>query len=87
MKNYTHIAVDENDIAIQGLGVSEEDAIREAIHESGIMQSLGLSYEEAAEKFRVYPAKPELIKRVLDYGGGISWDVVDGVACLPEDEE
>ena len=84
------IAIDEHGIAIQGYGETSEDAIHMALCDAGPLfdhEGNILSYEAAAQKFVVYPATPALIDDVKVYGGGCIFDIVDGTAQLPVDDE
>ena len=84
------IAIDEHGIAIQGYGETAEDAICMALCEAGPLfdhEGNILSDEAESQNFIVYPATPSLIDRVKVYGGDCIFDLVDGTAQLPVDDE
>ena len=84
------VAIDKHGIAIQAIGATEEDALATALRDAGPLfdaEGNDLPEAEALTQFRAMPATAELIADVEARGGAICWDEVDGVACVPADEE
>lgn len=80
-----------NDLAIFGIGDTEEDAISMVIAECGPFhddEGVELSADETDEiraaverDFKTGECTAALAKQIEEEGGTIAWDFVDGIAC------
>lgn len=89
MTNY--IATDADNIAIMSIGVTEDEARRQALADAGPLfdgQGDDLPEAEALATFHTYEATPALVAQVEAEGGAIEWGyLADGTACTVEEEE
>lgn len=82
-----YIIQDKQGNAIYGVGETVDEAWAEVCAEAGpFFDAHGNEKDDETaftEDFRVYGATADLIQRVKDHGGAITWEIVDGVACTP----
>lgn len=86
-----YIIQDKQGNAIFGIGETVDEAWAQVVREAGpFFDAYGNEKDDErafTEDFKAYGATAALIEKVKDWGGAITWDVVDGVACLPEESD
>lgn len=81
MEQTFFIAVDHDETAIYGSGATPEEALADAIHQSGD------GPDASAHGWKTHQASPALVAQVDAEGGAIIWGYVDDVAVTEEERE
>ena len=72
-----YIIAEDGSEVIWGIGTTEDDAWKDW---AKVIAELDESTDR--DDYGCHEAARDLLTRVEDYGGDISWNLVDGVACL-----
>jgi hypothetical protein len=84
-----YIIQDVQGYAIYGVGASVDEAWADVVDAVGqFFDAYGNTIPEDdayLTQFRTYGATAALMEHVRAYGGATTWDIVDGVACTPEE--
>ncbi|WP_304615821.1 hypothetical protein [Paracoccus sp. (in: a-proteobacteria)] len=94
MANYSaagYMIQDIQGTAIYGVGATVDEAWQQVAALAGpFFDAYGelISDDQAYDtQFRAYGATADLIKEVQSCGGAIKWDVTQGIAHLPENDD